>query len=106
MQAVFCEELLPQFLTVLLRALVERSHQLLQEEVLGALYSMASVDLVAFHERFLPGFLGTTPGLDDSQRSALARNFKMEPVSGHFGSTYKWIYDGHSLFYRHVIHIS
>lgn len=84
LQAVFREELLAHFLTVLLGVLVERSQALLQDEIVGALHSMASVDLETFHTRFLPSFLTSTPGLDNSQRMNLASNFKMETVKFNF----------------------
>jgi hypothetical protein len=45
------------------------------------LHSMASVDLETFHTRFLPSFLTTTSGLDNTQRMNLSSNFKMETVS-------------------------
>jgi len=80
-QALFREELLPQFLTVLLHSLVHKSHALLGEEIAVALYNMAAVNFVAFHDAFLPQFLHSTDGLDDGQRSILQRNFKTDTVS-------------------------
>ncbi|KAJ9592278.1 hypothetical protein L9F63_001174, partial [Diploptera punctata] len=75
-KAVFRDELLPRFLTVLLNALIHKSHALLAEEIAVALYNMASVNFVAFHNLFLPEFLRSSDGLDDGQRSILQRNFK------------------------------
>ncbi|XP_021927529.1 exportin-6 isoform X3 [Zootermopsis nevadensis] len=75
-KALFREELLPQFLTVLLHSLVHKSHALLGEEIAVCLYNMAAVNFVAFHNAFLPQFLHSTDGLDDGQRSILQRNFK------------------------------
>jgi hypothetical protein len=80
-QALFREELLPQFLTVLLHSLVHKSHALLGEEIAVALYNMAAVNFLAFHDAFLPQFLHSTDGLDDGQRSILQRNFKTDTVS-------------------------
>jgi len=80
-QALFREELLPQFLTVLLHSLVHKSHALLGEEIAVALYNMAAVNFVAFHDAFLPQFLHSTDGLDDGQKSILQRNFKTDTVS-------------------------
>lgn len=81
MQALFREELLPQFLTVLLESLIHKSHTLLGDEIAVALYNMAAVNFVAFHDAFLPQFLRSTDGLDDGQRSILQRNFKNDTVS-------------------------
>lgn len=77
-KALFREELLPQFLTVLLHSLIHKSHALLGEEIAVALYNMAAVNFVAFHNAFLSQFLHSTDGLDDGQRSILQRNFKTD----------------------------
>lgn len=79
-QALFREELLPRFLTVLLHSLVHKSHALLGEEIAVCLYNMAAVNFMAFHNAFLPQFLHSTDGLDDGQRSILQRNFKNDTV--------------------------
>jgi hypothetical protein len=78
---LFREELLPQFLTVLLRSLIHKSHALLADDIVVALYNMAAVNFVAFRDAFLPQFLHSTDGLDDGQRSILQRNFKNDTVS-------------------------
>ncbi|PNF22047.1 Exportin-6 [Cryptotermes secundus] len=75
-KALFREELLPQFLTVLLDSLIHKSHTLLGDEIAVALYNMAAVNFMAFHDAFLPQFLRSTDGLDDGQRSILQRNFQ------------------------------
>jgi len=80
-QTVFKEELLPHFLTVLLQSLVDRNHGLFQDEVVGALYSMVSVDFELFYLRFIPGFLAANTTLDDSQKQTLVSNLKPESVS-------------------------
>lgn len=77
---MFKEELLPHFLTVLLQSLVDRNHGLLQDEVVGALFSMASVDFELFYLRFIPGFLAANTTLDDSQKQTLVSNLKPESV--------------------------
>ena len=56
-RAVFREELLAEFLTVLIRVLVARSHNLLREDIGAAVFGLASVDLAAFHAAFLPSLL-------------------------------------------------
>ena len=83
---MFRDELLPKFLTVLLNSLIHKSHALLAEEIAVALYNMAAVNFVAFHNLFLPEFLHSTDGLDDGQRSILQRNFKNDTVSTTFCS--------------------
>jgi len=79
-QTIFKEELLPHFLTVLLQSLVDKNHGLLQDEVVGALYSMAAVDFEFFYMRFIPSFLASNQSLDDSQKQTLATNLKPESV--------------------------
>ena len=78
-RAVFREELLAEFLTVLIRVLVAKSHNLLREDIGAAVFGLASVDLAAFHSAFLPSLLAGLEGLDDSQRQGLALGFKPEP---------------------------
>nr|CAD7589242.1 unnamed protein product [Timema genevievae] len=77
-QKLFREELLPQFLTVLLHTLLNKSHSLLGDDIAVAIYNMAAVDFPAFHDAFIPHFLRTTSGLDDNQRTILQRNFKRD----------------------------
>ncbi|KAG8433210.1 hypothetical protein GDO86_017484 [Hymenochirus boettgeri] len=75
---LFRSVMLPQFVSVLLQVLIHKSHDLLQEEIGIAVYNMASVDFSTFFSSFLPEFLTGCQGLDTSQKSVLARNFKME----------------------------
>jgi len=49
--------------------LIERSHALLQDDIVTAVYNMAAVDFTSFYSEFLPHFLQTTHV--DSQHSAL-----------------------------------
>lgn len=77
-KALFKNLMLNQFLNVLLQTLVLRSHDLLQEEIGVTIYNMASVDFENFYGVFLPQFLCVCDGLDDNQRTILARNFKLE----------------------------
>ena len=62
-QAPFRASMWQPFLQVLLQVLVQKSHNLLQEEILSCIYTMASVDFAAFHTEFLPAFLGDVDGL-------------------------------------------
>ncbi|XP_064178394.1 exportin-6-like [Anguilla rostrata] len=75
---LFCTSMLFHFLNVLLLVLVCRSHDLLQEEIVLAVYNMASVDFDVFYSTFLPQFLSSCHGIDANQRNVLGCNFKME----------------------------
>ncbi|XP_063222177.1 exportin-6-B-like isoform X3 [Bacillus rossius redtenbacheri] len=75
---LFKEELLSQFLSVLLHALLDKSHALLGDDIAVAIHNMATVDFAAFHGAFVPHFLQTAGGLDEAQRSILQRNFKRD----------------------------
>ena len=60
-----------QFLNVLLQALVIRSHDLLQEEIITAVYNMASVDFGMFYKTFIPAFLKQVSTIDFYQKETL-----------------------------------
>ncbi len=79
-QPVFTENLTAQFLTVLLQSLLARSHNLLHEEIVSALHSMASVDFAAFFDHFLPRFVEQTGDVDRNQAAILKENFKPDTV--------------------------
>ena len=79
-QKLFRTTMLFHFINVLLLVLVRRSHDLLQEEIVLAVYNMASVDFDSFYSTFLPQFLGSCQGIDANQRSVLGCSFKMERV--------------------------
>ncbi|XP_014672669.1 PREDICTED: exportin-6-like isoform X2 [Priapulus caudatus] len=72
---IFQQMMLFQFLNVLLQVLIYRSHDLLQEEIMVTVYNMAAVDFDRFYNMFLHQFLANCEGLDDSQKTMLARNF-------------------------------
>ncbi|KAJ8245789.1 hypothetical protein GJAV_G00260340 [Gymnothorax javanicus] len=74
----FCSSMLFHFINVLLMVLVRRSHELLQEEIVLAVYNMAAVDFDCFYSTFLPQFLSSCQAIDGSQRNALACNFRTE----------------------------
>jgi len=66
------------FLQILLHALVQKSHDLLQEEICSSIYSMAAVDFAAYHQQFLPKFLASIQEeLSGSQQAELVKNYKM-----------------------------
>ena len=78
---IFTEALIGHFLTVLLQVLIHKSHDLLREEIVLAVYHMASVDFGAFFKQFLMQFLGKMDDLDVNQREKLQMAFKQETVS-------------------------
>ena len=69
-----------QFLTVLLQVLVQKSHDLLQEEIVISVYNMAAADFESFFSNFLPQFLTSLTGIDNRQKTFLANNFKTDQV--------------------------
>uniref|UniRef100_A0A8C7X640 Exportin 6 n=1 Tax=Oryzias sinensis TaxID=183150 RepID=A0A8C7X640_9TELE len=75
---LFRTSMLFHFINVLLQVLLHKSHDLLQEEIILAVYNMASVDFDAFYSVFMPQFLNGCHGVDSNQRGVLARNFKPE----------------------------
>ena len=76
-KSVFTQNLIVQFLTVLLQVLVNNSHNLLKEEITQALYNMASVDFGVFFNQFLIQFLDSQE-LDSNQKQMLKTSFKTD----------------------------
>ena len=68
--------MLSDFMRILMEAFVSRSHDLLQEEIVGVVFGMAAVDFDLFHRDFIPHFLLCIPGLDETQRRLLAEGFR------------------------------
>ena len=62
---------------------MNKSHDLLQEEIVISVYNIAAADFEAFFSRFLPQFLGSVPGVDDGQKAVLAANFTTDQVRLH-----------------------
>ena len=67
-----------QFLNVLLQALVIRSHDLLQEDIIHAIYNMACVDFSMFYNKFIPAFLKEVGTIDYHQKETLRSNLSLE----------------------------
>jgi len=72
--------MLLSFLQVLMNSLVTKSHNLLQEEIIQAVYSMVSSNFDAYFSQFIPNFLMNTSGLTDHQKSQLHQNYKRHQV--------------------------
>lgn len=64
-----------------MQVLHNKSHDLLKEEIILAVFHMASVDFNAFFKQFLVQFLTKMQGLDGHQREKLQLTFKEEVVS-------------------------
>ena len=75
------ENLIVEFLKVFLDVLERKSHDLLKEEIVFAVYNMASVSFEAFFERFLVQYLEKTDGIDSNQKSILKSAFKTDTVN-------------------------
>lgn len=70
--------MMSQFLNVLLQALVVRSHDLLQEDIVNAVYNMACVDFSMFYSKFIPAFLKEVSTIDYHQKETLKENLSPE----------------------------
>ncbi|KAF6027108.1 XPO6 [Bugula neritina] len=77
-KTIFVETMMSQFLNVLLQVLVVRSHDLLQEDIVNAVYNMASVDFALFYNKFIPAFLQEVNTIDYHQKETLKRNLNPE----------------------------
>jgi len=64
-----------QFMNVLLQTLLVRSHDLLQEDIVIAIYNMAAVDFSMFYKKFLPEFLKQVTTIDYHQKEVLLESF-------------------------------
>ena len=80
-QPIFTESLIAHFLSVFIEVLIQKSHDLLNEEITLAIFHMASVDFNAFFKQFLLDFLNKSKGLDPNQRIQLHSGFKDDVVS-------------------------
>ncbi|KAJ8970467.1 hypothetical protein NQ317_009441, partial [Molorchus minor] len=74
-KALFRDHLLPQFLTVLLNCLIEKSQSLLSEDIETAIYNMAAVNFDGFFSTFLRRFIQNINELTQSQWEILMDNF-------------------------------
>ncbi len=70
-----------KFLTVLLQVLVQRSHDLLREEIIVCIFNMAAVDFRSFFDHFIPNFLIQVVDVDNNQRAILKASFTPDTVS-------------------------
>ncbi|XP_067938254.1 exportin-6-like [Watersipora subatra] len=73
-KTIFLEMMMSQFLNVLLQALVVKSHDLLQDDIIHAIYNMAYVDFGMFYNKFIPAFLKEVGTIDLHQKETLRQN--------------------------------
>ena len=60
-QPSFRDQFLPRFLFLLTSLLIHKVHDLLREEVVAAIFSMAAVDFGFFYKNFIPQLLASCP---------------------------------------------
>ena len=81
LQVQFSSCMLYPFLQLLMQVLVQKSHDLLQEEICSSIYSMAAVNFTTYHQQFLPKFLTSVGGVSSEQQQQLVANYKMVEVN-------------------------
>jgi len=64
-----------------LQVLIERSHALLHDDIVTAVYNMAAVDFTSFYGEFLPHFLHTSHVVDSQHATLLLAVFHAEQAS-------------------------
>lgn len=74
-KALFKEQMLGQFLNVLLQTMLDRTHHLLNEDIMHAFYNMAAVSFSQFFDRFLTQYIDNLDRLTGHQRNTLRNNF-------------------------------
>src|SRR5207245_683426 len=68
--------ILQQFITVLLQVLIQKSHDLLRDDIVRVVHEMSTIQSVQFQKSFLPEFLHTNfPGQTIEQRNHLISKF-------------------------------
>ena len=75
-------------------ALVNRTHNLLQEEICLSVYSMATVHFPSYHQQFVWKYLSDVKGLSEAHRTLLAQQYKMVEVGADA--------DVHMYMYMHI----
>lgn len=73
--------MLSSFLQVLLNALIQKSHNLLSEEIIQAVFNMVASNFDGYFLQFVPNYLMNINDLTDHQRLQLHENYKRFQVS-------------------------
>jgi hypothetical protein len=68
---VFKQTMIKHFLCLFIQTLLDKSLNLLQDDICATIYNMASVDFDIFFNTFIPQFLYNCEGLNDIQRNIL-----------------------------------
>jgi len=71
------------FLETFFQVLISKSHDLLKEEIIGTMYSMASEDFDTFYMQILPRLLDTVE-ISVQQRGLLTADVRLDRVGLHF----------------------
>nr|XP_018917287.1 PREDICTED: exportin-6-A isoform X2 [Bemisia tabaci] len=74
----FKSNFLDCFLNVLLNILIQKSHSLLIDDIITAIFNLSSVNFDIFFSHFIPVFLESIEGLDDNQRRSLRQNMRTD----------------------------
>ena len=69
---IFRQTMAKHFLCLFIQTLLDKSLNLLQEDILTIVYNVASVDFSTFFNVFIPQFLYNCEGINDIQRTTLA----------------------------------
>ena len=72
------------FLLVLLRVLVNKSQNLLVDEICSCVFNMAAINFNCFHTELLPAFLASVEGLSEQQQVSLVEQYKIVEVCIHY----------------------
>lgn len=72
---IFLKNMRDTFCSVFLQVLVQKSHDLLQDEITNLMYNMAFADFDSFFASFLPNFLEKCENLTSQQKTDLLNNF-------------------------------
>lgn len=74
----FRQHLLPAVVHTLLAVLLGRSHELLRDAILVALYNLAAVDFAIFVGQFVPGFVADAQGGGEVDQACIAQQLGSE----------------------------
>ena len=75
---IFLQDMRDTFCSVFLQVLVQKSHDLLQDEITNLMYNMAFADFDSFFASFLPNFLEKCENLTSQQKTDLLNNFRTD----------------------------
>lgn len=65
---------------ILFQVILSKSHELLEEEILELVYSIAVTDFPKFQTQFLPQFVGNITQLTDAQKFSVITEYQLHEV--------------------------